>query len=464
MQTHWPFAALRQHFSRAPWKEAALWLCALGPFFFLTYGLTNSFTATRSDVGVMVFSWERHIPFLPWTIVPYWSIDFFYGLSLFLPTQRQELRMQVARLALSTVLCVAGFLLFPLRMSFPHPPTSGVLGFLFTSLGAFDLPYNQAPSLHICLLVVLWDMYRNHVPRRWLPLVHGWSALIALSVLTTYQHHSIDVATGFLAGVLCCYLIPRPGWPQWPPLPWGLWKAGGQWKPWQSALPHKAARLARRYGLGALACAVLAAVVQGWGWLWLYPALSMACVALAYAGAGPAAMQKNSTTGAHSLGALWVLAPYRWVAACTRHYYLARLPGPVEIMPGLWLGGYPGALPAPHCAVLDLCAEYPRARCTQTSPAYACVPLLDLLPPTATEMQQALDQLAAMHLKQPVLVHCALGLTRSAAVCACYIALVQHISVEAALAQLEHKRKGVVLSPMARTHLAEAFASIAKEH
>jgi len=58
-----------------PWRRGVVWLLFLGPFFFLSYGFANWWAATRAVPGIIVFDWERHIPFLPWTIVPYWSID-----------------------------------------------------------------------------------------------------------------------------------------------------------------------------------------------------------------------------------------------------------------------------------------------------------------------------------------------------------------------------------------------------
>ena len=42
----------------------------------------------------------------------------------------------------------------------------------------FDKPYNQAPSLHIALLVVLWVCYARYASGAWRWLLHGWFALI----------------------------------------------------------------------------------------------------------------------------------------------------------------------------------------------------------------------------------------------------------------------------------------------
>ena len=149
-----------------PWRRAVLWLLLLGPFFFASYGLATWLASRRAEVGSFAFGWERHIPFVPWTIVPYWSIDVLYGVSLFVCASRRELDTHARRLLTAQVAAVACFILFPLRFSYERPAPDGVPGVLFTVLGSFDKPFNQAPSLHIALLVILWDLYAWHLPER----------------------------------------------------------------------------------------------------------------------------------------------------------------------------------------------------------------------------------------------------------------------------------------------------------
>ena len=158
-----------------------------------------------------MFRWEHHIPFLDWTIIPYWSINAFYGLSLFVCATRAELDAHGRRLLTAQVVAVACFILFPLSFTFQQPETDGLAGVLFAALTSFDKPFNQAPSLHIALLVILWRLYAQHLPRlaQW-PL-HIWFALVGASVLTTYQHHFFDIPTGALLGVFCMWLWPERG-------------------------------------------------------------------------------------------------------------------------------------------------------------------------------------------------------------------------------------------------------------
>lgn len=424
---------MRNFFAQRPWKRSLAWLCFLAPFFFMTYGFANHHTEGLEHVGSFVFDWEKHIPFWPWTIVPYWTIDAFYGLSLFLFTRKQELDRHVARLISATVVCVTGFLLFPLRFSFEKPEIAQpVFRWMFDALGAFDLPYNQAPSLHLCLLVLLWAAYKRHTPARWKWLVHIWALVIGVSVFTTYQHHVIDGITGIPAGLICCYLFPLvPG------------------RPWKASLPHEARRLAMRYGITGLLLLVLGLVLSGWWLLLLWPALCLFVLTGGYLHAGPSIFRKNEgsgpAAGKRCTDSRIILAPYEAGARLVRRLFF-KAPPAVVVVPGIWLGGFPQELPAGTKAVLDLTAEYPRSAATRGVP-YASVPMIDLLPPAAEEMARAIAAYRELQAHGPVLVHCALGMTRSAAVVAGILVTEKHCAtITEALEHIRALRPEVTLS------------------
>ena len=215
---------------------------AAGAVLLLSYGLVNNHTATRDDVGSLVFGWEGQTPLWPWTIVPYWSIDLLYGLSFLLPTTRREMDRHALALLTAQVISVGCFLLWPLRFTFERPALDGLFGWLFDVLMGFDKPFNQAPSLHIALLVIIWTMFARHVHRQpWRGLMHGWMALIGVSVLTTWQHHFIDLPTGALAGLVCVWLWPREG-----ELPLRAARLARDPRRWRLALYYGAARCCAR--------------------------------------------------------------------------------------------------------------------------------------------------------------------------------------------------------------------------
>ncbi|AXE30885.1 serine/threonine protein phosphatase [Chromobacterium phragmitis] len=429
---------------RRPWRLACLWLLILGPGFFLLYGAANEYAASLPPerVGNLAMAWERHIPLWPWTIAPYWSIDLLYGLSLFLCASRRELNVHAMRLLAVTALSCLCFVLFPLRFGFDRPPLDGVFGQLFQLLMGFDKPFNQAPSLHIGLLTVLWLRYWQHVPPRWRWLLHGWFALIGVSVLTTWQHHFWDVPSGFALAVLVCYALPM--------------EAGGRRRAQARRRSH---RLAARYGLAAAACLAGAWTAGGWGWLLYWPAASLALPALGYLGLGPSVMQKQG--GCRRFSARVLLWPYSLAAGLCHRYFLRSLPGAEEIAPGVWLGPISAAEEKRFAAVLDLAAEYDRR--AHVHAAYESVPLLDLLLPCVDDLSRAVHALERLRVEAPgpLLVHCALGLTRSATVALAWlVASGRAASLAEARALLSQRRQRVELSESQYAQLAELCAKL----
>nr|HDS0982129.1 phosphatase PAP2/dual specificity phosphatase family protein [Pseudomonas putida] len=423
-------------------RRGVFWLLLLGPLFFLSYGLANNHTAGRSDVGSLVFGWERNMPLWPWTIIPYWSIDLLYGLSFLLPRTRREMDRHALALLTAQLISVSCFLLWPLRFTFERPELGGVFGWMFDVLMGFDQPFNQAPSLHIALLVIIWTMFARHVqhqPWRW--LMHGWMALIGVSVLTTWQHHFVDVPTGALAGFVCVWLWPHRGL-----LPWQQVRLARDAKRW---------RLALFYAVGGLLCAV-PAVALGGAWLWLiWPAVSLVLVALNYGVLGAGGFQKGAD-GRLSNAACWLLAPYLLGAWVNSRLWTWRHTQADEVCDGVYLGRIPGH-GAQFAAVVDLCAELPcivgrpaaptgSASAGQAAHGYACFPTLDLIAPESPLLHQAAVAIERLRSQGPVLVCCALGYSRSASAVAAWLVLTGRCSdARQAEALIRKARPGVVL-------------------
>lgn len=411
-----------------------LWLVFLAPFFFLTYGRVNTYTATLSDVPSVVFSWETQIPFLPWTIIPYWSIDLLYGLSLFICTTRKEQTIHGLRLVIASVVACIGFLLFPLKFSFPRPETDGLFGWMFDSLELFDLPFNQAPSLHIIFLWILWLRFRTHTPVKWHWLLHSWSVLILVSVLTTWQHHFIDVIAGFAVGILISYLLPIQT----------------RWQ-WHYTGSPRSFKMSKNYGLGSLTCFILAFCIQGPAWGLLWPAVALLFITIGYLGAGASVFQKKSD-GSISPSATILLLPYRLIAWGTYHYFAKHCAQPSIVNEHIVLGGSP-LYPLQTQAVLDMTCEWPRNSYSKGL-KYCSQPQIDLLPLSAEDIEQSVHTMDELAQSGSVYIHCKLGYSRSATVAVAW--LVHHLdakNIEDAVMLVEQARPQVVLNAATKAQL-----------
>ena len=209
-------------------------------------------------------------------------------------------------------------------------------------------------------------------------------------------------------------------------------------------------RLVFRYALGALIIVAAAAWIRGWGWLLLWIAVSLAAQAMAYARAGSIVFHKKD--GRLSWPVRILLAPYMIGARITLHYYCRGLPPWIEATPGVWIGrrltdAQAGeAIAKGVTAALDLTAGFPECD-PLLSLRYRNIQLLPVTVPTVPQLREGVEFIEKEAGQGIVIVHGALGYSRSVGVVAAYLlATGQAKNVADAV---EHVRK---LTPVALLH------------
>ena len=445
-------------------KTSLLKLALVGILFYASYTLSNYYAASLAYVPEIAFAWERNIPFWEWTILPYWSLNLMYAAAFFLCRDACEQNRYVARLVSAQIVATTCFMSFPLHFGWPKPPTDGLWGVMFDSLVAFDLPYNQSPSLHIALSIIVGAFYWTRFPKIRLPILL-WQSLIALSVLTTYQHHFIDVPTGALLGWLVLWVIPQHCVSPFrgrslsvaqPDSQTGRLKTSEAsfCEAKTSEISFHEAKTSPetrsreiKIAMLYLAGAVLSALPSlfGGAWLWmLWVSVSLSVVAFAYLTGNAAVFQKQAD-GSLSAAATILLLPYLAGVRLNMAYWLRGKAKTAQVRDNVWIGSISGIsddLPA----VLDVCAEYP---CPRYRGTYRVLPLLDMVASSENDLMQAaslLETLRRQHGK--VLICCALGYGRSAAVVLTWLLVYGGCrDLAQATAELKQARPQMVLPP-----------------
>lgn len=427
---------MRPGFTKAIAVSAGLSL-----LFLVVYGGCNWITSQRSGVGALNFRWEHFIPFVPLMILPYMSIDLFFISAPFLCRDNRELSIFARRVAAAIVISGICFLLFPFRFAFARPHTGGWLGALFDWFRGMDGPYNQLPSLHITLCLLLADIY----VRRSRGIVRAalivWFVLIGLSPLLTYQHHLLDLVGGFALAGYCFYFIRES----------------------KTRLPiTKNFRVGSYYALGALIVLGLVVAFWPWGGLLLWPTMSLAIVAAGYFGAGPSIFHK--TDGRLPISSWWALGPCLLGQQGSLLYYRQQCRCWDQVTPEVWIGGVlkdrqaAAAISAGVTAVLDLTAEFSEVKAFRGL-RYQNIPILDLTAPTAQQLEQIAGFIEEQSNNGIVYVHCKIGYSRSAAAVAAYLlATGKADSIDEALSRVRRARPSIVVRPEAIAALHEFSA------
>ena len=421
-----------QCFHSPPFERMKYWPAirtsvVLSVLFLIVYLGTNWTTSLRHDVGVIVFDWERHIPFVPLMIVPYMSIDLFFVIAPFLCSGDDERRVFSRRIVTAILVAGACFLLFPLQFSFDRPQASGWLGAVFDSFREMDKPFNQLPSLHIALMVILANVYARHSKGVLRILLLAWFALIGLSTLLTYQHHFVDIVGGFFLAAVCFHAHRGAG----------------------EVVPNR--RVGGYYLAGMVLTVGLAWLWQPWGLLLLWPAASLGIVAYGYFKIGAEIFHKRS--GRIPLGARVMLAPCLLGQYVSLLHYRRQCRAWDEVTPEVLMGRLltdteaHEAIQEGVTAVLDLTGEFSEAQ-PFLNLTYLNVPVMDLTAPTPDQFQQAVSFIDGQSKSGKVYVHCKIGYSRSAAVVMAWLITSGRASTtDGAVAMIRNVRPSVVIRP-----------------
>ena len=382
-------------------KERLLWLLFLAPFFFLVYGTANQLTSLNDAVPSIMFGWEKSIPFIPEMIVPYMSVDLLFGFSFLLVKTRDEIQRHALRLGFVIVFSALLFLLIPLHFSLERPVVEGWTKAIFAALAA-DLPYNQLPSLHVSLAMVVGYMYYTHFKGllRWFFV--AWFVLIALSTLFVFQHHFIDLPTGVLAGLFTFYLIPVKGKSRIP----------------LNFVSPKHLHVALHYLIVSIIFTGLAFRLHSIALLSLlsaWIALGIFFVACLYV-LGHNPMTLKSKGRIHWL--YWmVFWPYLLGNKLSWKIWKRKVPAMVKVADGIWIGRSLEANDEKKIhqngikTIIDLAPEICDFSPKGTDRHYQ--PLLDLAIPNPKLIKEITDKISQAKAQGDVFIHCRFGLSRS---------------------------------------------------
>ncbi|MGZ8899575.1 MAG: dual specificity protein phosphatase family protein [Limisphaerales bacterium] len=387
------------------WKRLvapALVSAGLSALFVVVYGGSNWLAGQRVDVATWYYAWERLIPFVPWTVVPYMTIDAFFVASPFLCRGREELRTLAKRTAFGIIVAGAFFVVMPLTLAVERPQPEGWTAPIFAFLHGFDRPFNLFPSLHITLRTILGVHYARHTRGGWRVASNVWFSLIGISTLLTCQHHVVDVAGGFALAALCFYVFreePAEG----------------------VVIPNE--RVGSYYAIGGAVLVIIALLVPR-ALILFWPALGMCLVAAAYFGRAPNVYRKEN--GRIPLSARMVLGPVLLGQRISCWWYRRRSDRWNKVTRKVWIGAQLNEREAGEArrqgvtAVLDMTAEFSEAQ-EFLDVRYLNLPVIDLTAPTQEQLRSAAEFIERASEAGIVYVHCKAGYSRSAAAVGAYL-------------------------------------------
>jgi len=408
-------------------------LCAL--VFTGVYNYTAWHLSKLETVSSFVFDFEKYIPFLPWTIIPYMTSGLFFALVFFLCKNKEQLKVLTRRMLFVTITAGICFLLFPLKFSLVKPETDHfLLGYPFRFLEIFDSPFNQAPSLHIAYAFIFWPVLRNVKKLRTFFIL--WLLLLGISTLTTYQHHFIDILSGSALAHFSFILFPYR----------------------KNDFRYRNFQIANFYFLSGWIMALTAFILNknfdAIGLLILWPALMSIVIGYHY--------QKNTVrflkdkNGNIPLWKFFFYAPYLLIYWILWRFF-RKNKKPLLIAPGIYISSRPGHKDLSyfntnnHTIIYDLSAEMEGISKLKVLSGYHSAPFLDIGIPDLEQTRTLIAEITEHYQKLPeggqIIIHCTMGFTRSSMVGILVMKNILSLPLEEAITTMKSLNKNAVIHP-----------------
>lgn len=187
--------------------------------YYLLFSLVWTAAHELSDLRAvrlpLTFAWEADIPFQPWILPLYFSLDAaVIALPLIFRSGREALP-PMSLLLVQVVIAAPFFVLLPIENAYTNDMPTGVWGaYLFEPLGMKNVSqWNQTPSLHVTYSLTVATVISRRFggpARRWVtPLAFAWAVPVSISTMLVHEHHVICVAGGLLLYLATIPLLAR---------------------------------------------------------------------------------------------------------------------------------------------------------------------------------------------------------------------------------------------------------------
>lgn len=191
-------------------RTKAMLLCYI--VFITLYMSAQYYSVYRGLDWSVVLAVDTYIPFIEWMIIPYATSGVFFLLAFYWTDTLYQLQLLTKRMLIVSGIAFIGFIAFPIAYSVDKPQhTIALFNPLFDFITTWDTHYNQAPSLHVAYSIVFMTVVEQtkRFTKATKAFLQLWLALVALSTLFIYQHHTIDVITAIGVCLLVFYFVPN---------------------------------------------------------------------------------------------------------------------------------------------------------------------------------------------------------------------------------------------------------------